>query len=58
MLTLFRILLGAACCIASLLGGLALLFTSGAGLAFIVFLLGQTLCALVMPELPSARPDE
>lgn len=50
MLTILRILLGAALSVAGIVGAVYLLFTSGAGVAFVCFVGCQTLGALFLPD--------
>jgi len=52
MLTLCRILLGAGLSAAGIIGAVYLLFTVGAGIAFVCFVGSQLLCALLLPDDP------
>lgn len=52
MLTIVRILLGAALSLAGIVGALYLLVISGAGVAFVCFVGSQLLCALILPDDP------
>ena len=52
MLTILRILLGAGLSAAGIVGALWMLFTHGAGIAFVCFVGCQLLCALILPDDP------
>lgn len=52
MLTIIRILLGAGLSAAGIIGALWLLFTHGAGIAFVCFVGCQLICALILPDDP------